>query len=288
MRVSMSAHCSFAVFTSRDEDPPETLLAEAAVPRLDPAHWSISAPPLEPLLDVLRTLAFEREPPIPRRSYPRPASYRRVVVVEVAREDSLHPDALAFATGAVSALVRWGGGPVVDLTAERVWTAREWTRKVAPRFDPRQHVSVHADWAPDARSATLHTHGMAKFAHPDFVAFDVPDEGTRAVGQLLGHLAAVRALTLEPLHPGHAFDPGYGQPMVAFVDAPPDAPVVEHLAGPPSVVVDYDVAAAEAVDGLYDLLRAAKALDRPVPEDRARHTLPDGVRPPRSPSSPRP
>lgn len=270
----VSAHCSFAVFTTRDEDPPPTLLAAARVPRLDPASWTLSVPALEPLLEVLRTLAFEREPPIPRRSYPRPGSYRRAVVVEVAREDSLHPDALAFATGAVTALVGWGGGgPVVDLTAERVWTAKEWLRTAGPRFDARRHVSVHADWAPDGRSATLHTHGMAKFAHPDFAALDVPDEGVRAAGQLLGHLASVRALTLEPLGPGHAFDPGFGQPMVAFVEAPPGAALVEHLGAPPSVVVDYDVGTGEAVDGLYDLLRAAKALDRPVPPERRRRRL---------------
>jgi hypothetical protein len=243
------------------------------VPRLDPSFWSLTAVDLDeesPLRAVLSTLAFEREPPIPRRSYPRVAAYRRAVVLEVSRGDSLHPDALAFATGAMSALLRWADGAVCDLTAERVWTAKEWPRKVARRFDARSHISVHADWSPDGRTATLHTHGMVKFAHPDFVALDVPDEGTRAVGQLLGHLASVRAATLEPLEPGHAFDPGFGQPMVAFVEPPRGHDVLAHLDGPASVVVDYDVDAGEAVEGLYGLLKAAKALDGVVPAERAR------------------
>ena len=228
---------------------------------------------VDPLREVLAALAFERRPPISRRRYPRVRAYRRALVLEVEREDSLYPDGIAFAVAAVSALVSWAGGPVVDLTAERVWTAHEWPRKVARRFEARAHLSIHTDWAPDGRSATLHTHGMAKYAHAEFVALDVPDEGTRTVGQLLGHLAAVRALTLEPLEPGHAFDPGFGQPMVAFTTAPAGHPVLEHLGAAPSVVVDYDVEAAEAVEGLYALLRSAKALDRAVPEDRRRWTL---------------
>jgi hypothetical protein len=269
----MTARCAYAVFTTRTDDPPPTLLAEADVPRLDPSSWSLTAVDLDeqaPLREVLSTLAFEREPPIPRRSYPRVSAYRRALVLEVTRDDSLHPDALAFATGAVSALVGWADGVVCDLTAERVWTAREWRRKVARRFEARTHVSVHADWSPDGRTATLHTHGMVKFAHPDFVAFDVPDEGTRAVGQLFGHLAGIRAATLEPLQPGHAFDPGFGQPMVAFVEAPRDHDVIAHLDGPASVVVDFDVETGEAVEGLHGLLAAARALDGPVPADRAR------------------
>lgn len=271
----MRAHCSYAVFTARDDDPPSTLLKDADVPALDPALWRVAARRVEvgePLLEVLRTLAFEREPPIPKRSYPTPHLYRQALTVEVAREDSLYPDGIGFAVGAVSALVRWADGPVVDLTAERVWTAREWRKWFGRRrpFDARRHVSIHATWAPDASTATLHTHGMAKWAHPELVALDVPDEGTRAAGQLLGHLAAVRAATLEPLEPGHTFDPGYGQPMVAFVPLEDDHPVVRHLGAPPSVVVDYDVEADEAVDGLFTLLRHVKALDQPEPERRRR------------------
>ncbi len=277
----MDAHASYAVFTARVGDPPAALLRDAGVPRLDPSAWTLTARPVgpdDPLLEVLRTLAFEREPPIPKRHYPAVPTYRQAVTVEVARPDSLYPDALGFAVGAVSALVEWGGGPAVDLTAERVWTQREWPRRFGPPRQPkgfvaRQHISIHADWAADGRTATLHTHGMAKFAHPEFVALDVPDEGTRAVGQLLGHLAAVRATLLEPLVPGHAFDPGFGQPMVAFVPLDPAHPAAEHLGAPPSVVVDYDVERDEAVDGLYALLREAKALDRPVPEGRRRRSL---------------
>lgn len=275
----MDAHAAYAVFTARPDDPPPSLLHDAQVPALDPAAWTVAARAVdaeEPLLEVLRTLAFEREPPIPKRAYPTPHLYRQAVTVEVGRADSLYPDAVAFAVGAVSALVRWGDGPVVDLTAERVWTAREWLKWFGPRrpFDARRHVSIHASWAPDGRTATLHTHGMAKWAHPELVALDVPDEGTRTVSQLIGHLAAVRATTLEPLEPGHTFDPGFGQPMVAFVPLDdPANPVLGHLGAPPSVVVDYDVAADEAVDGLYTLLRTAKALDRPVPEERRRRPM---------------
>ena len=270
----MGARCSYAAFTERTDDPPPTLLAEANVPRLDPDVWRVSVVDLvdedDPLREVLSTLAFEREPPIQRRSYPKVNAYRRAVLLDLQRDDSLHPDGLAFAVGAVAAFVGWGDGAVVDLTAERVWTPREWRRKVARRFEARQHISVHADWAPDGRSATLHTHGMAKFAHPEFVAIDVPDEGTRAVGQLMGHLAGVRAATLEPLLAGHAFDPGFGQPMVAFVEPPAEHPVAEHVGSAASVVVDFDVETGEAVDGLYGLLRSAKALDRPVPAERRR------------------
>jgi hypothetical protein len=194
----MRAHASYAVFTTRADDPPPSLLHDAKVPALDPSAWTIAARPVEPgepLLEVLRTLAFEREPPIPKRTYPTPQLYRQAVTVEVAREDSLYPDGIGFATGAVSALVAWADGPVVDLTAERVWTAGEWRKWFGRRrpFEPRRHVSVHATWSPDATTATLHTHGMAKWAHPELVALDVPDEGTRAAGQRLGHLAAVRA-----------------------------------------------------------------------------------------------
>lgn len=271
----MDAHASYAVFTTRTDDPPASLLHDARVPALDPDVWALGVRPVEPdepLLEVLRTLAFEREPPIPKRQYPTPHLYRQAVTVEVDRADSLYPDAIGFAVGAVSALVRWAGGPVVDLTAERVWTAREWRKWFGPRrpFDARRHVSIHASWSGDGRTATLHTHGMAKWAHPELVVLDVPDSGTRAAGQLVGHLVAVRATTLEPLEPGHTFDPGFGQPMVAFVPLDADHPVVSHLGAPPSVVVDYDVAADEAVEGLYGLLTAAKALDEPVPEVRRR------------------
>jgi hypothetical protein len=265
------------VFTTRTDTPPGELLAAAKVPALAPDTWRLSVTELAedaPLREILSTLAFEREPPISRRKYPIIRSFRQAVVIEVDRDDSLYPDALAFVVGAVSAVVSWARGPVLDLTAERVWLAKEWPKKVAGRpFDARKHVTVHASWDADGRAATLHTHGMAKFAHPEFVALDVPDEGVRAVGQLLGHLAEVRARTLEPLEPGHAFDPGFGQPMVAFVELPTEHPVIGHLGAPPSVVVDYDVDAAEAVEGLYGLLLAAKALDRPVPETRRRWQL---------------
>lgn len=274
----MDAHAAYAVFTARQDDPPPSLLKDAAVPALDPAEWTLAARPVdgdEPLVEVLRTLAFEREPPIPKRHYPTPQLYRQAITVELAREDSLYPDAVAFAVGAVTALVRWADGPVVDLTAERVWTAGEWKKWFGRRkpFDARRHVSIHTSWSPDGRNVTLHTHGMAKWAHPELVALDVPDAGHRAAGQLLGHLAAVRATTLEPLEPGHTFDPGFGQPMVAFVPLAGDHPVVAHLGAAPSVVVDYDVDADEAVDGLYTLLAHAKALDAPPPSERPRRPM---------------
>ena len=273
----MPARCSYAVFTELTGDPPASLLADADVPALDPAAWRVSTAALEPgdpLLEIISTLADERLPPISRRSYPRVAFYRQAVLIDVVRDDSLHPDALAFAVGAVAAVARWAAGAVLDLTAERVWTAKEWEKQVARKpFAARRHIAIHTDWAPDGRTATLHTHGMAKFAHPELVAVDVPDEGIRTVGQLLAHLAQVRATTLEPLRPGHTFDPGFGQPMVAFVPPPSDHPVVEHLGAAPSVVTDFDVDTGEAVDGLYDLLRAAKALDRPPPAERPRRRL---------------
>ena len=287
------------MFTARSDDPPPSLLHDANVPALDPATWSLAARPVElgdPLLEVLRTLAFEREPPIRKRSYPRAHLYRQAFLLELERADSLYPDAIGFAVGAVGALARWADGPVVDLTAERVWTAREWRRWFGPRrpFDARRHVSIHASWAPDGATATLHTHGMGKWAHPELVALDVPDAGRRVAGQLLGHLAAVRATTLEPLEPGHTFDPGFGQPMVAFVPLAGDHPVVGHLGAPPSVVVDYDVETDETVDGLFTLLRHAKALDTPAPERRRRpmatYRRPvDGAAatPPPSPAPPR-
>ncbi|HVF18856.1 MAG TPA: hypothetical protein VNA14_01250 [Mycobacteriales bacterium] len=247
------------------------------MPALDPASWQVSAAALEPgdpLLTILSTLADERLPPIPRRSYPRIAFYRQAVLLDVERDDSLHPDALAFAVGAVAAITRWAAGAVLDLTAERVWTPKEWDKQLVRKaFEARRHVSIHTDWASDGRSATLHTHGMSKFAHAELAAIDVPDEGVRTVGQLLGHLAQVRATTLEAFEPGHGFDPGFGQPMVAFVAPPAGHPVIGHLRAAPSVLSDFDVDTGEAVEGLYDLLRAAKALDRPVPADRRRSRL---------------
>jgi hypothetical protein len=275
----MDAHASYAVFTRRTDDPPADLLLRSDVPALDPAFWTLSARELgdddDPLRILLSTLALQRQPAIRRRDYPAGPAYRQALVLQLSRGDSLYPDAMAFAAGAVGALTDWADGPVADLTAERVWTAREWHKKVAgATFDARRQVSVHASWAPDGRSATLHTHGMAKFAHPDFAALDVPDEGVRAVSQLLAHLAAVRALTLESLEPGNVFDPGFGQPPVAFVEAPEGNDVTEHLGAPPSVVVDADLDAVEAVEGLYSLLREVKALDRDVPAERARWPLP--------------
>lgn len=277
----MDAHASYAVFTARRDDPPADLLHAAGVPALDPAVWRLAARAVEggdPLLEVLRTLAFEREPIIPKRAYPTPHLYRQAVTVEVERADSLYPDAIGFATGAVSALVGWADGPVVDLTAERVWTAREWRRhfgkpgKPKP-FEARRHLSVHASWSDDGRTATLHTHGMAKWAHRELVALDVSDSGIRAAGQLLGHLAAVRARTLEPFEPGHTFDLGFGQPMVAFVPLEGRPDVLEHLGAAPSVVVDYDVDSDTAVDGLFTLLAEAKALDEPPPAERRRRAM---------------
>lgn len=274
----MDSHASYAVFTSRTDDPPADLLLRADVPALDAENWSLAVRDVEtgdPLLEIVSELAAQRQPAIRRRDYPAVPTFRRALLLELGRADSLYPDALAFAVGAIRALTEWADGPVTDLTAERVWTAREWRKKVVDKkFDASRHISVHADWAADGRSATLHTHGLAKFAHPDFAAIDVPDEGVRAVGQLLGHLAAVRALTLESLEPGNAFDPGFGQPMVAFVEAPEDSAVVAHLGSPPSVVVDVDLDSAEAVEGLYGLLREVKALDREPPADRRRWPLP--------------
>lgn len=273
----MDAHASYAVYTSRTDDPPADLLLRADVPALDPAGWSLAVTGIDaahPLRAILSQLAAERQPVIRRRDYPAVPAYRQALVLEINRGDSLYPDATAFAIGAVRALTEWAVGPVVDLTAERVWTAREWRKAlVDKRFEPARHISVHADWAADGRSATLHTHGLAKFAHRDFAAIDVPDEGVRAVSQLLQHLAAVRALTLESLEPGNAFDPGFGQPMVAFVEAPVDADVVEHLGAPPSVVVDVDLDSREAVEGLWELLREVKALDRTPAPDRRRWPL---------------
>ena len=277
----MDAHASYAVFTARTDEPPATLLRDAGVAALDPAVWRLGVRAVaadEPLLEVLRTLAFEREPPIPRRWYPTPHLYRQAVTVEVGRADSLYPDAIAFATGAVSAVTVWADGPVVDLTAERVWTAREWRKHFGkpgrPKpFDARRHLSIHAIWSGDGRTATLHTHGMAKWAHPELVALDVPDSGTRAAAQLIGHLAAVRAQTLEPLEPGHTFDPGFGQPMVAFVPLEGRPDVLDHLGAPPSVVVDYDVEDDAAVDGLFTLLAKTKALDEPAPAERRRRPM---------------
>src|SRR5204863_386019 len=112
----MDAHASYAVFTRRDDDPPAGLLRDAGVPALDPAVWHLATRDLaagdlaagdtaaghaaagDPLLEVLRELAFEREPPIPKRSYPTPHLYRQAVTVEVGRADSLYPDAIGFAT----------------------------------------------------------------------------------------------------------------------------------------------------------------------------------------------
>ena len=274
----MDAHASYAVFSSRTDDPPADLLLRADVPALDPSVWSLAVTDIDqahPLRAILSQLAAQRQPAIRRRDYPAVPTYRRALLLELGREDSLYPDAMAFAVGAVLALTEWAAGPVADLTAERVWTAREWRKHVGEKgFEPARHVSIHADWAEDGRSATLHTHGLVKFAHSDLAAIDVPDEGVRAVSQLLTHLAAVRALTLESLEPGNAFDPGFGQPMVAFVDAPQDADVVSHLGAPPSVVVDVDLDTGEAVEGLYALLREVKALDREAPAGRRRWPLP--------------
>ena len=275
----MDAHASYAVYTRRTDDPPADLLLRADVPALDPAAWSLVANDVDqthPLCEIASALAAQRQPAIRRRDYPAVPTFRQALILEIGRADALYPDAMSFATGAVRALTEWADGPVVDLTAERIWTAREWRQKVVEkRFDPARHISVHADWSEDGRSATLHTHGLVKFAHPDFAAIDVPDEGVRAVSQLLGHLAAVRALTLESLEPGNAFDPGFGQPMVAFVEADAEAPVSKHLGAPPSVVVDADLDSGEAVEGLYELLRQVKALDRPPPPVRRRWKLPE-------------
>ena len=52
-----------------------------------------------------------------------------------------------------------------------------------------------------------------------------------------------------------------------------DLAVIEHLAAPPSVVVDTDLVTGEAVEGLYGLLRSVKALDREVPAGRRRWPL---------------
>jgi hypothetical protein len=91
-----SAHASYAVYTARTDDPPADLLLRADVPALDPAAWSLAVVPLAedaPLREVLSTLADERQPPIGRRDYPAVPTYRQAVLLDVGRDDSLHPDA---------------------------------------------------------------------------------------------------------------------------------------------------------------------------------------------------
>jgi hypothetical protein len=147
-------------------------------------------------------------------------SYRQALVLELSRSDSLYPDAMAFTTGAVRALTEWADGPVVDLTAERVWSAPSgagswWaSASIQPAGECARGLGT-------GRTVGDAAHARAREVRaPDFAALDVPDEGVRAVGSC-SLISLPSGAHTRVAGAGNAFDPGFGQPMVAFVEAPP-------------------------------------------------------------------
>lgn len=128
-------------------------------------------------------------------------------------------------------------GVVVDVPAQRFWSAEAAPALAGASFDVRNYVSVHADAVDDAM-LHLHTHGLERFGKPDVEMGDVPRHmlsfGTHVLNEVAQHQALgnrmkngenvmidgeyVFAVTSTARSREHC-----GNDVVALVD-PPDAP----------------------------------------------------------------
>jgi hypothetical protein len=90
-------------------------------------------------------------------------------------------------------------GLIIDTIAFMTLAAEDVVREVDRPFDPLRHVTIHVDRG--ARPFFVHTHGMEKFAHPDFELVGVPRESLEVARQLLRHLIAA-VVSGGCFHPG--------------------------------------------------------------------------------------
>ncbi len=128
----------------------------------------------------------------------------RIEAREAEPEDLGYLRSAMLAAGEVGVLSE---GLIVDSLAWKCMTAGDIAEQIDRPFDPLNHLSVHIE-----RSNTpywVHTHGMEKFAHPDFELKGVPRTSLVVARRLLGHLAAAVVA-------GGSFQPGEETKLCGF------------------------------------------------------------------------
>ena len=107
----------------------------------------------------------------------------QVEVIEAEPEDLSYLRAAMLIAGEIGAQCE---GMIVDRIALKTLYAEDIADQIDQRFDPLTHVSMHLE--PDQNGLWIHTHGMEKFAHPDFELHAVPRESIPVAKRLLTHL----------------------------------------------------------------------------------------------------
>jgi hypothetical protein len=109
----------------------------------------------------------------------------RVEATEVEPEDLGYLRAALLCAGEIAAM---SDALIVDALGFTTLAAEDVIREVDRPFDPLRHVNVHVERG--EKPYFVHTHGMEKFAHPDFELHGVPRESLDVARRLLRHLAA--------------------------------------------------------------------------------------------------
>jgi len=108
----------------------------------------------------------------------------RVEANEVEPEDLGYLRAALLCAGEIAAM---SDGLIVDALGYSTLKAEDVIREVDRPFDALRHVNIHVERS--ERPFFVHTHGMEKFAHPDFEVHGVPRESLDVARRLLRHLA---------------------------------------------------------------------------------------------------
>ena len=109
----------------------------------------------------------------------------RIEATEVEPEDLGYLRAALLDAGEIAAMT---DGLIVDALSYSTLAAEDVAREVDRPFDPLRHINLHVDRG--QRPFFVHTHGMEKFAHPDFELHGVPRASLDVARRLLRHLAA--------------------------------------------------------------------------------------------------
>jgi hypothetical protein len=109
----------------------------------------------------------------------------RIEANEVEPEDLGYLRAALLCAGEIAAMT---DGLIVDALAYALLAPADVASEMDRPFDPLRHVNVHVDRGP--RPFFLHTHGLEKFAHPDFELHGVPRASIDVARRLLRHLVA--------------------------------------------------------------------------------------------------
>jgi len=130
--------------------------------------------------DFLPAIPFEAFATIKRSKW-----IHRVEVAEVEPEDLTYLRSALLIAGEIGAMT---GGHIFDVLAYKTTTPEEIADQIDNAFSPLAHISVHVEAG--QHPFWVHTHGMTKFAHPDFELHGVPRESVAVAVQLLKHLVA--------------------------------------------------------------------------------------------------